>query len=137
MPASIKPGLSPQYAFRPDAWSASNESVTESWETLWSKSSPGTFWMALFQLNTNQMDIRVTIDGTVLFTSDLNELCDDFKIKHSGHDWVGWELEEYESKYWRYRPYVPIRFASEFKIEMKAHSGTKKVVRGISSWSPE
>lgn len=121
---------------RIEKWAADNEPIDTSWETLWSKSESGIFYKSMFHLNSDDISIRVSSDGTQLFEIDLNELHGDFGLDFSGNKPFFWDLQEYNSKQWAYNPPAGVSFVSSFTIEFKANSGNKKVVRGMSSWSP-
>jgi len=125
----------------PEKWAANNETVNTNWESVFSKSGSGSIWQALFQLNSDNFDFRVVVDGEVLFTIDIDDLHDNFGIKYSsGGDSNPsinlnvFQFREYGSRRWAWNPPEPIRFTTSLSLEFRSQGGNKKVVRGFSTW---
>lgn len=120
---------------RIEHWLEDEESVEEGvWETLWVKAGPGIFWNAVFQLNSDDFEFRVIVDGVELFTVSLSEIKNDYDLKDA--DEVVWDVHQYKPNKWKYSPSTPIRFSTEVRFEFSSEKNTKKVVRGMSNWGP-
>lgn len=92
---------------------------------------------AIWQLNTDKMDLRIEVDNIIVLDCDLDELKDDFKLKRDDKNRPGFTIVEYDSKRWRFRPPAPIRVNNTFKLQFKSQNGNKKVQRGITVWGKQ
>ena len=121
---------------RIENWEEEHKEVSDiEFNTLWEKEGPGTFWSAVFQLSRNGFYFRVVADDEILFTNDLgsqfHSLVDDEEIRSE------WELAEYDSNKWKYKPYVPIKFKENIKLQFQTTCQDPQIVlRGMSSCSP-
>ena len=122
---------------RIENWEDEHKEISDiEFETLWEKEGTGTFWCTVFQLSSNNFYFRVVVDDEPLLTNDLglqfHDLVDDEEIRSE------WELVEYDSNKWRYRPYVPIKFKENIKLQFQATCKERDhiVLRGMSSCAP-
>jgi len=121
------------------AWDA-NVSLSNNWTSVWSTPTLTTsalFHEAVFQVNSNTIDTRITINGVIVFDFTLQELAGDFGLSFTGPDVRGFSIYEFENNKWILKPPSAWRIdANDFmQIEMKKSSGSNKaLVRGLSVW---
>jgi len=118
-----------------EKWTSLPANIPGTFVDIYTKTGSAIFYQAIWQLNTDKMQVQVEVDGVTKYDFDLEELKKDFKLKQDGHDSGGWEvfpIWRYESKRWAFKPPVPTKFSASFKIKFKSNSGTKKVERGYS-----
>ena len=127
-PASLIPRI--------ENWEEEHKDISDvEFNTLWEKEGSGTFWSAVFQLSSNEFYFRVVVDDETLFINDLGSqfhgLVDDEEIRSE------WELAEYDSNKWKYKPYVPIKFKENIKLQFQTTCQDPQIVlRGMSSCAP-
>lgn len=130
---------------RIEEWPSMPFTLSNSYQTVWNKSGPGHFFSAIFNLSSDLIYFQVLLDGTSLFNLYLDDLHDDYALKagaisggdddDGGSSFAPFPLVEIKSKFWRYRPEVPLRFETSFELQFRKNSSsTRRVNRGICSW---
>jgi hypothetical protein len=113
------------------------QSLGSSYETLWEKSATrGQFFSCVFSLSSDEIYMKVTSDDVVLVDVYLDDLHDDYGLKAgSDRGRLDFPLYELSSRKWLYRPEIPVRFYSSFKVEFRRNGNSnRRVNRGLSSW---
>ena len=133
------------YKVRYDKWPNVTNNLDNTYEDVYvattgSNGYPIAFLDAIFQLNSDNIDMRVYVDGDLCGEFDFEELKDDFKLSSNGDSSSGgggagprFGIVEYSSNRWHFQPLIPITAKAEFKIQMRSQSGTKKLYRGLST----
>jgi hypothetical protein len=116
-----------------------NTELAGTWKTVWatpSLSTAGLFHEAVWQVNSDAVDVRITANGVVVLEGNLDSLAQDYGLSFN-YDTQGFPLYEFAPTKWRLKPPQPWRIDpdKELKIEMKKNGGNNKtLVRGISVW---
>jgi len=148
--SNVEGGLNKVKKHKIVRWNAGTINVASTaFQDVYTITGPACFYGCIFHLNTEKMDFRVVINGEVVIDLDLKELKDDFNLNSGGGEssddsssqssgasnrsigCIG--IREYDSKRWSYCPPTPINVTVDLKIQMKAHSGTKKIERALTS----
>jgi len=124
-----------------EEWPGTPLSITSSaYAVAWQTpvlATQGTFYQAIWQVNSDGLLLRVDIDGVKMIDGLLlKDLEKKFKLKNEEGSLPSFSIAEYESKRWAFNPPVPvgINSGSRMTVSFQAVSGTKKIERGISVW---
>lgn len=121
-----------------------NQSIDSSYSELFSISGSGGFYGGIFNVSSNDIDIKIEADNNEILELNLTDLSDNFDLRSNAGNgnnevWMPGSktpyLGEYTSKHWRFEPPEPLMFTGSLKIKMKKSSGSDKTIyRGISTW---
>lgn len=90
---------------------------------------------AVWNLNRNDVVVKLIVDNEEMFNFDLDELSKDYKFDTSKHE-AGFTfgIQEYDNNRWVYKPSHPVEITEHFKIQMKATKNNAALYRGITGW---
>jgi hypothetical protein len=124
-----------------DSWPNTPNEITNTYEVIWQTPTlnfKADFYECIFQINHDQIWIKVEVDGQIVMDLYLDDLHDNYKLRSVGEDEAGatnsFSIQEYSSKRWRFKPPVPLTIDTSMKIYMRSQSGTRRVERGMSVW---
>lgn len=90
---------------------------------------------AVWNLNRDDVIVKLIVDNEEFFYFNLEELSKDFKFDTNKHE-AGFTfgIQEYDNDRWVYKPSHPIEIVDHFKIQMKATKNNATLYRGITGW---
>lgn len=109
------------------------------WVEVWSTptlKTPGRFHESVWQVDSSKIDVRITVNGLVVFEHNLNVLSSGMGLTFSS-DIHTFSVREYAPNKWVVRPPQAwqIDKDSGLAIEMRKSAGNdKELVRGMSVW---
>jgi hypothetical protein len=111
------------------------------WVQVWTTptlKTAGRFHEAVWNLNSDYVDIKATVNGTVVLDVNLDILATSYGLNFNHNLVLGFAVLEYAPNKWLLRPPTPwqIDKDSGMTIEMRksGNGANKNLVRGLSVW---
>ena len=125
------PGMNIRYE---TAGSVRLNEYTKDWLSVYEITEPSIFYKMVFHLDSDNICMRVIVDGSDLFTSDgiVFENLEDLYLSTSkgsygsGASGVEFGLYQYNNNAWLWIPPVPLKVGSSLVIQMRASDNNSK-----------
>lgn len=130
------PGINPAGAtIVYDKYTENQTIANGSWTTVYNLSSSGKLYYTILVFDTSNIDIRVTIDGTIIMNDfNLNELGTDYRLEADNTapmlpPWIyTWDTNRAVALQFGQ---LGSKFDSSLKIEARAYLNNKELTRGL------